>query len=408
MKIIPFPGGEHELDAVEIAALEAAVSGGQAPGAGAWRELGADIRALAPSIDGEFEASLHQRLAAPHEAPENAAGAARGRRKWRRWTSVPPARRVLSLGGAGAMVALVIAVIIVSSPSGPASRPPAGAPASGSARSSAAVKPGTAEPSSTHGPAVSAGTAANAPAVSAATPVPAPAPGPASGSDTGRVQQLGASLTLAGSPEEVQKLADGVSRIVIAEGGFVSSSQVQVERGATNSATLLVSVPSARLSQTLAALGRLGPVRAETQSLQDITSTYDSARSALAEAVAERGALLRALAHAVTQGEIESLHRRLAIVGGTIERDRAAFAHVAGQAANASLEVDVLGEAHPAGGGLTLRRGLHDAGRVLTVALAVLLIGLAALVPLLAVGLILGLTARALRRAARERALGGS
>jgi hypothetical protein len=215
-------------------------------------------------------------------------------------------------------------------------------------------------------------------------------------------------MTLAGTPSEVQKLADGVGRIATGEGGYVTNSQVQVEAKGTSSATLQLSVPSGRLARTLAALGRLGSVRAETQSLQDITGAYDSDRRALGDALAERAALLRALAAAATQGEIESLHQRLALAGSAIKRASAAFAAISASAGNSAVEVTVLGEAQAGGHGLTLGRGLHDAGRVLTVALVLALIGLAALIPLLAAGIALALVLRALRRGARERALGSS
>ena len=167
----------------------------------------------------------------------------------------------------------------------------------------------------------------------------------------------------------------------------MANSQVQVEKQGSSNATLNLSVPSARLARTLAALGRLGAVRAETQSQQDITDSYGAAKRALADAVAERAALLRALGAAATQAEIESLHRRLALSGRAIARARTAFGSISRQAANANVEVTVLGDGHPSSGGLTLHSGLHDAGRVLEVALIVLLIGLAALVPLLLVGL---------------------
>ena len=66
----------------------------------------------------------------------------------------------------------------------------------------------------------------------------------------------------------------------------------------------------------------------------------------------------------------------------------------------------VAGDAKAAQHGLTLAHGLHDAGRVLTVSLVILLIALAVLLPLAGVASLLWLAARALRRAARERALG--
>jgi hypothetical protein len=70
--------------------------------------------------------------------------------------------------------------------------------------------------------------------------------------------------------------------------------------------------------------------------------------------------------------------------------------------------VSVLGEAAHAAGALTLGRGLHDAGRILAVSLAVLPIALAVLIPLvLPLGALL-IGARGWRRQQRERALGPS
>ena len=65
----------------------------------------------------------------------------------------------------------------------------------------------------------------------------------------------------------------------------------------------------------------------------------------------------------------------------------------------------MLANGHASGEGLTLHRGLHDAGRVLTVALIVLLIGLAGLVPALLILAVLLAAFRRGRRVMRERAL---
>jgi hypothetical protein len=427
MKIVPFPDGQDAgVDPAVIAELERALAGESGPGAEAWRELGSDIRALAPPIDAGFQSTLRRRFETPSPSeagdstsPAEPDGRHRTARRWgtvRRWAGAALRPRI-ALGGAGALAAIVLALIVVNPFAGegtPRARPVARAP-----QSTATAAPTTAR---TKGPAEEQGAAGSStPAVPAGksyaeSSAPAPdvsAPASASsaaatGSSPGRVEQRGASLTLAGTPGEVQQLADGVSRVVNAEGGYVTSSQVQVETEGSSNATLVLSVPSARLTQTLAALGRLGSVRAETQSLQDITDPYDAAKRALGDAVAERSALLRALATATTQGQIESLHRRLAIAGGAISRARTAFGAISSQAANSTIEVTVVGDAKAAGAGLTLSRGLHDAGRVLTVAGVIALIGLAALVPLLIVGLLLAFLARAMRRGARERALGGS
>ena len=219
------------------------------------------------------------------------------------------------------------------------------------------------------------------------------------------MQQLGASIALTATPEEMQTVADRVSRLTTSEGGFVRSSHVNEEEKA-GEATLTLSLPSAKLGATLASLGRLAPVRSESQSLQDITNTYDEARQRLNDVTAERQALLRALARASTEGRsiacTNDSRRTAARSPGPGRRpDRLA------EASTAEVEVTVIGDGHAGSEGLTLHRGLHDAGRVLVVTLVVLLIAAAILVPLALLLAALVTTRRAWRRHQRERVLGG-
>ncbi len=65
----------------------------------------------------------------------------------------------------------------------------------------------------------------------------------------------------------------------------------------------------------------------------------------------------------------------------------------------------VLGDKSASSEGLTLHRGLHDAGRVLTVTLIVLLIAAAVLVPLALLIAALASARRAWRSYRRERIL---
>jgi hypothetical protein len=244
--------------------------------------------------------------------------------------------------------------------------------------------------------------------VAAAAPVEAAAEGAASaaGAATGaRVQQRGASLTLAPKPEAVQSVADEVAQLAARDGGFVQSSHVSLQHGASGEASLQLSLPSARLSTALAEFARLAPARAESQSLQDITDEYDADRTKLADAVAERQALLRALAKASAQGEIESLHARLALAGGAITRARREYRAVSNRGSNSSVEVSVLGDARAGSSESTLSKALHDAGDLLKVALAAAIVALAVLVPLASLLALLLLGWRAMRRRLRERVL---
>ena len=331
-----------------------------------------------------------------------------------------PARRSLAahrrsaLGVIAAVAAALVAVLLISGTprgSGPvisAPKPVESAPATGEGAVSQGTNAGAASPparsnakSAQLEPSTSAGSsAAEAPSPSPLSPSPTGA-----ASAPGREQQLGASVTLSTTPANVQTTSDQVSQLVVREGGYVQSSNVQVQQQGTSEATLALRLPSARLAAALAAIGRLAPVRAENQTLQDITSSYDAAHRQLGDAEAERRALLRALAAATSEGQIDSLHERLAQAASAIARAQASVNAVTQRASTAEVEVSVLGDTHAGSEGLTLHKGLHDAGRVLLVALIAILIMAAVLVPLALVIAVLVGGRRAWRRYQRERVL---
>ncbi len=407
MRVIAFPGGDGTPPRDTWAAeLDAALSGeAEGPAADAWRELRKDVRSLAPPMSPELTQRLERELALP------AAGSGQKRQPKRLLVHLRALGRP-QLAGAGALAtALMVAVAAIvigvggfggtreSSPTAEKALPAQSRPdleaAGGSFASGAVASPAPASPTPTSPGAASPG---------AASPGAA-SPGAAA---PGRVQQLAASISLSATAADVQAISDGVARLAVGAEGFVESSHVQVQQHGSSEATLTLRLPSARLSAALAAIGRLAPVSAESQSLQDITNAYDAARQRLADAVAERQALLRALARATTEGQIDSLRERLSQARGAIAQARASLQAVSQRASTAEVEVTVLGDSHAASEGLTLHRGLHDAGRVLTVALVVLLIGAAVLVPLALLLAALAGAHRVWRRHSRERALDAS
>jgi len=447
MRIIPFPS-EQPLPGQQqwTTELEAALAGElQGPSADAWRELREDVRSLAPPMDAAFRARLEQELlrrevARPHRARSALAGRLRAfggrplahsfalagllRAVARRRLAH---RRLAILGGAlAAALALAVALVIAtpresqapSSPLAPSER----LPSSPRAQASPSIAP---TPRATHtelskaseqgalsaagAAGVSSAGASSAPGAPAASAGAAGAASP-SGNDAapGREQQLAASMTLGTTQSEVQAISDQVAQLTVHEGGYVQSSNVRVQQQGTSEGTLSLKIPSAKLSAALVAIGRLAPVRAENQSLEDITGAYEAAHRQLADALAERSALLRALASATTEGQIDSLHERLAQARGAISRAQAYVNAVSRKANTAEVEVNVLGDAHSANTGLTLHTGLHDAGRVLLVALIVILIALAVLVPLALVIAAILSGRGAWRRYQRERALDAS
>ncbi len=392
MRIVPFPGGDGQIsDAAWQAELEAALRGeSRGPVAESWRELREDVRTLAAPMSPEFEQRLREQI------ETRAARAPRGRAVRR--------PRALRLPAFTRLVAVTAAIVIVCALAGGAVLQ------LGAHGHRAQPVPGAAVERATRSAPLDRLGPSNGPAIGAAAPSAAGVP-EASGaaiSAPGREQLLAASLSLSTTAADVQATSDGVARLAVRAGGFVESSHVQVQQQGGSEAVLTLNVPSAQLGATLAAIGRLAPVHAESRSSRDITDSYDAARQRLADASAERRALLRALSRASTGGQIDSLRERLSQARGTIARDQTALRAVSRKASTAEVEVTVLASAHSEGGGLTIDRGLHDAWRVLMLVLAVLLIAAAVLVPLALLLAVLAVAARTWRRYRRERALDAS
>lgn len=374
MRIVGSP--EHE-DAPNIdtwlaeldAALDGTAVGAQAD---AWRELRDDVRALAPPPADGFEQRLRERIAARPARTRRVPQAAR-----RLGAHVRLPGRPALLATSGALVAAIVVGLVAFVPSNHGG--------------------GEAVPRAVKSPPVSAVAVAGSSA--GAGPVGVPAP-------SGHVQQLSASLTLASTPSQLTSVAAQVARLTVRVGGYVRSSHVSTQQGGEGQANMTLSVPSAKLGTVLGSLGALAQVREQSQSAEDITGTLDAARRRLADARAERQALLRALAKASTEGQIDSLREQIAEARNAISADGSALAGVSRRASTAEVEVTVVGDAHTATtGGLTLSRGLHDAGRVLTVVLVGLLVGGAVLVPLGVLALALAVARRWSVRRRRERVL---
>jgi hypothetical protein len=393
MKVVRFPTpAERTAREHQGAAIDAALNGESAGGeADALRELRADVRTLAAPLDPEFERELQARVAEWGARPARGPAAPRPigalrliRGRLPRFTAGATA---VAIGAA--LVAILVALVTVG-----VLRSPNQLHSGSSASSGASVRKDSATPDS-----------GGATAAASSSPPAGPAIPSNTASAPGRLQQLGASVTLATSPGGVQQAAEGVTRLGVGDGGYVQSSHVQVRSAGPSEATLTLSIPSAKLSSAIAALGRIASERAVNQESQDITGSYDSARRQLSDAEAVRRALLKALTAASTQGQIDSLREQLNGNRATISHDRAALQAVSRRAANSQLEVTITGSGSAAAHRSTLGQGLDDAGHVLAVAAAVALIALAVLVPLGLIALALDALLRAWRRRRREGAL---
>jgi hypothetical protein len=388
--------------AADLEAIDAALAGTRPDPE--LRLVADEVRAGTPAMTPAFAARLDAAVADGFPAAPAAAGSG-GRRRLR----LTPA---LGLAGAAA-AAVVIGVSLQSSTNG---IPRDGSSSSASSSSTAADS------------AASAGKSAAAPAIVESAPTPSvatPAPAPSSANSTAgqdratavpppgagpRRIQRAADLTISTPIGKLQDTSDAVTAVSDRLGGYVQSSNVSAN-GDAGEATFDLRIPSSRLDDAMAALSRLGHVRARTQQTQDITASFSSALSRLQDARAERRALLRALATATTPGEVESLQARLRIARSQIIAAGGELAQVRRASNLARISVTVLGVAGDTGATAgkgkpwTPGRALHDAVRVLSVAASVAIVTVAGAVPAALLGLMALLAFRAYRRRRRELAL---
>ena len=162
--------------------------------------------------------------------------------------------------------------------------------------------------------------------------------------------------------------------------GIVDHSAVTQTGGPDGSADFQLRVPSGNLSQTLARLSALrgAQVVSRTDNSQDVNSQYVSAKRQLADDQALRTGLLKQLAAAVTQQQIDSLKAQLrnAEAIDLLRPGGAAPAQLPDRLQPRHGDHQRRLGTHPGdppqhSGGFTLGHAAHVAGRVLVVAAGV-------------------------------------
>jgi hypothetical protein len=248
-----------------------------------------------------------------------------------------------------------------------------------------------------------------------APPLTTPAPGsPAQALQpptTGRKVVQGAQLNLSAAPSRIDDVAQEIYNVIGQANGIVENSSV-TQGGPAGSANFQLSVPSSSLGQTMGQLSSLtyAQVISRTDSSQDITDQYGGATRALADARALRTSLLKQLAAATTTEEIDSLKAQINDAEASISSDQATVNRLNHQVNFSEVYVTVQARTAPApvshgGGGFTVGKAAHDAGRVLTVVAGVALIALAAITPVALVVALMWWVGSALKRRRREQAL---
>jgi Domain of unknown function (DUF4349) len=379
-------------------------------------ELSVILAATGEAPRPEFAAELDRRVERRF-APEPAGGAGHGQgeaegrgSRWA-WLFAP--------GAAVVGVAAIIALVVVFTGGSGRHQPLANdVSSSSSGRAPSAAQAGTAStasapttastPNRSLTPAARAGRLGVFSGSGAAASAPNSAPTPQT---SGRQIVQSAQLSLSTPPARIDAVAQQVFDVVAAQNGVVENSNV-TSTAAYGNAQFSLSVPSANLSRTLNSLSQLHGARVVSRSdaSQDITGQVGGAGRRLAEDRALRTSLLRQLAAATTSTAVNSLKAQIRDVDASINRDVSALRSLQRKVAFSQISVTINSVAlpvHPVthGGGFTLSRGLHDAGRVLVVAADVGLIVLAALVPLGIVAALAVWLGAAFRRRRREQAL---
>jgi hypothetical protein len=341
----------------ELDELDRALAGESSP----WSDLVHDVRAERPVMEPAFAARLDAMVDDARTAPR--------RPRWLAWSPL-----------AGLAAAAAVVVVLVSG-SGGTSAP------------TTAVAPTNAAPSSG---------AAQSEASGATKSLAAPAPAP----PAARKVERNTSLALSTARADVQDVADNVVATTQRFGGIVDSSQTSTS-DAEASATFALRIPTARLDEAVAALSKLAHVSSLQQGSTDITGSFVSVEARLRDARAERRALLKALAKATTTTAIDAIKLRLRDNRSQIAQLTGELNALRRRANLARVDVTVAGNGHATTGGgtWTPKDAAHDALRVLEVAAGVVLVGLAAGVPLALILAAAALAARATRRRRREATL---
>lgn len=244
-------------------------------------------------------------------------------------------------------------------------------------------------------------------AIAPAPPLPPGVPGAPGVDAANRKQDRSARLELRAEPGEVREVSDEAISIVEAAGGFVLNSSL-TETDEQSTAFLLLDVPTGELDAVLDRLTDLATVGSLSESVTDITAPFVSARARLADARAERQAILEALSRAEGSERIEELRKQARKARNRISRREAELRSVRERAERSQIDLTVNSETAEGGVGgpaWDLGDAAEDALRVLVVAAGVGLIALAVIIPL---GLVGALAYPAYRRTVkrrRERAL---
>jgi uncharacterized protein DUF4349 len=311
----------------------------------------------------------------------------------------PSPRRTLFAGGTTALAAIAIATVVVASTdSGPTSI---------AVKPHAAKEPGpiehSSQPRAASGPARSTGESESSSETVFDASAPALAQGGARASR--RDIERSAEIGLLADPNDVAEDSAKIFNAVHDADGIVLRSTTTQGRHASADFDLLI--PSQRLGDALAALSAIDEVRSRHETTADITAPTVSLDERLRDSRAKIDGLLSQLAEAETESEAELIESELRTERRHSARLKTGLArlHRRRDFSRVSVRIETGETSGFSEGSWGIDDALGDAGHILSVALGVTVIGLAALVPLALAVLLAVFAHRAWLRRARDRAL---
>jgi hypothetical protein len=385
-------------------------------------ELALLLAATRPEPAAEFSRELDQRVGERFRRVEGGRTGSPAAPAARRWLFTPAA----AAAGGGLLAAVAVVVALSSGHFGnrtpihsPATPAPANLKSQSSGAASSSASGAQPEPSTGR-----TSPAPNTPAPESTLSAPAaPSTGPSSGDapqggtpqppSNGRKVIQSATIDIGAPPGRIENVAQEVLNLVGGVGGIVDRSSVTATGGLDGNARFELRVPSSALQRTMSALSRLkyAHVISRTDNTQDVNTRFVDANRQLADATALRAALLKQLANATSQQQIDSLKARIHDAEAAIAAAQGTLRTLNRQVDFSPISVTIEATAGAGGGsggdsgGFTIGKAAHDAVRVLAVAAGVALIALAGLVPAALLAALAWWIAATVRRRRREQAL---
>ncbi len=193
--------------------------------------------------------------------------------------------------------------------------------------------------------------AEQAPQSVAPSPVPPP---PDQDFAPGRERRIerSARMSLQVPEDRLERVGQGIVDTAERYRGYVLSSSLGTGED-EDGGTYELRVPAADLRAALRDLGRLGTVRSQSQTGQDVTAGYVSAADRLQSARAERRSLLRRLERSGSDAQTEALRRQLELNASQVSalRDRLRDLRVRTDYAAISLTLGSRDDGGATGGG---------------------------------------------------------